>query len=64
MVYDDIKAPLAAEYALNPISQMLPFERALPEPPGMEEVRAARAAEAAKRASQPAGGRSSDAETK
>ena len=64
LVYDDIKAPLAAEYAANPLSQMLPIERALPEPPGMEEFRVARAAEAAKKAEQPSGGRSSDAETK
>jgi hypothetical protein len=64
LVYDDIKGPLAAEYAANPLSQMLPIERALPEPPGMDEFRAARAAEAAKKAEQPSGGRSSDAETK
>ncbi len=55
LVYDDIKAPLLAEYEQNPLSQVVPFDRAFPEPAGMEAYRLEQAADAAKAAERETG---------
>ncbi len=50
MVYDQLKGVLEQEYALDPLSNVVPFAQLFPEPPEMETYRQAQAAEAASRA--------------
>ncbi len=54
-VYDGAKAELEREYAQSILARNLPFEKAFPEPPGMEEYRAMKAAEAARSVGTPEG---------
>ena len=49
MVYDDIREDLGAEWRASPLASVMTEADALPEPPGMEEFRAAQAAAAAAR---------------
>ena len=39
MAYDWVKEELRGEFELTPLGQAVPFDRAFPEPPGMEEYR-------------------------
>ena len=64
IVYDLVKAPLEAEFALDPLSSLAPFSQLLPEPPEMEPYRQAMAAEAAKRAAELETSKRSTAEIK
>ena len=64
MVYDELKPVLEAEFAREPISQSVPFAQAFPEPPGMTEHRAQRAAEAAAAENEKTEGARSDFERK
>jgi hypothetical protein len=64
MVYDLIKGPIEAEFALDPIAQVAPFAQVLPEPPDMDAFRQARAAEAAGRAAETDASKRSTAEVK
>ena len=64
MVYDLVKAPLEAEFSIDPLSKLAPFAQVLPEPPGMEPYRQAMAAEAAKRAAELETSKRSNAEMK
>ena len=38
LVYDLVKAPLEAEFSMDPLSKLAPFAQVLPEPPGMENI--------------------------
>ena len=64
MVYDLVKAPLEAEFSMDPLSKLAPFAQVLPEPPDMEPYRQAMAAEAAKRAAELETSKRSNAEMK
>lgn len=64
MVYDLVKAPLEAEFSMDPLSKLAPFAQVLPEPPDMEPYRQAMAAEAAKRAAEMETSKRSNAEMK
>ena len=64
MVYDLVKAPLEAEFSMDPLSKLAPFAQVLPEPPEMEPYRQAMAAEAAKRAAEMETSKRSNAEMK
>jgi hypothetical protein len=43
MVYDAAKERLSADYAGSPMAQVLAFDNAYPEPPGIEAWRARKA---------------------
>ncbi len=64
LVYDLVKGPIEAEYAMDPISQVAPLAQVLPEPPDMEAFRHARAAEASARAAEAESANRSTAEVK
>ena len=64
MVYDLVKAPLEAEFSMDPLSKLAPFAQVLPEPPDMEPYRQAMAAEAVKRAAEMETSKRSNAEMK
>ncbi len=64
MVYDLVKAPLEAEFSMDPLSKLAPFAQVLPEPPDMEPYRQAMAAEVAKRAAELETSKRSNAEMK
>lgn len=45
MVYDECRPQMEADYAASPLGQVMPFERAFAEPPGIEAYRARKAEE-------------------
>ena len=52
LVYDNVSPVIEKEFELSPLVQAITFEQAMPEPPGMEAVRARRAREAQEREAQ------------